>query len=245
MNRVLTLALLLIMPMLELQAQRSNDREDSDSTESTVVRGIAVFGGIGFSLLRLALYNYDNGAPAQRSCFLACNGSRRMAALSLSSGPTSWKANNNWEPLGERIANAVNEARNENANRADPDNVLLNSNDTPGLGDNEEFSLPSQSAKKGLPWSDDTPPNDFVPQFDQGCMLHTCSSDLKLLNSPPPQSTPNGWHNTSYTPTTTVAELNLLLDQEQIGTIVNPEPSTWALMAAGMLGLVAAGRRKR
>lgn len=246
MHRALALAALLVTPTLALSAQGSRAQE-SDSSESSAVRAVGAVGGVGFSLLRLALHRNDDG-PAQQFCYSACGNSRQSAALQLTPGPTRLRLGHGDGPEGNNRPASVNAGANANsADKAKLRNVRgPNGDDNARDGDLFDF-VENPANSNGLkPLFPDHPglgDGADIPWVDgsaTGCAMHTCSTDMPLT----PGS--NGWlEGGNLLPPTSSGNNSGDWVNQQMPVIVNPEPGTWALLAAGMGGLALVGRRRR
>lgn len=254
MHRAFAFAALLVTPMVGLSAQGSPTSQESDSTESSLVKGVAAVGSVGFSLLRLALHDNDNG-PAQRFCYAACGTSRQGAALQLTAGPAGLRLGHGDGPEGNNRPASVNAGNNKSANaaadaprsprnpRADEmarnDDLFefvenpVNANglkpifpEHPGLGPDGE-----------MPWS-----NGPVAQ----CAMHSCTPNVPL--SPVGTMDQETWtESNSRVPPGLWSSDNPSGNWalQQVPVIVNPEPGTWAMLAAGIGGLALVRRRRR
>lgn len=248
MHRALSLAALLIIPTVELSAQRDSRGEDSDSTESSIAQAVAMAGGIGFSLLRLALHRNDNG-PAQQFCYAACGNVRQAAALQLSAGPTPFMLHDRDNASTPSIARSNEPGRSDGEVAVNERSVRAGQAEQLSHDELFDYVEPPVS-QTGLAPIIGAYPNDDGGQhpwnagLDLGCAVHACSFGPPASGpTQPPSGGSVGEPGYDWAPGKGAINGPISV-WEEVPVIVNPEPGTWAMLAAGA-GVLALVRRRR
>lgn len=242
MHRTLALVVLIAVPAFELSAQGRSRGEESDSTESSGAGAIAIGGGMGFKFLRAALG--DGDSQTQRICLGSCGVRSRSAALALTAGPTAYLLNDSENTAASNNSKANGKGSEAKSLTGSEHSSLRNERADEVARNDDHPEHPNHPFKaKGPKTSDsDTPGNGNNPWdsgVDVGCALHACVNPIPL----PPIGT-SGNDDPNWVEPQTIGTLPPFALQE-VPVIVNPEPGTWAMLAAGMGGLLLMRRRRR